>query len=178
MRKEKGAEILECWKRVPLSFESQAEPKFWLRFIDSLTVNLGADPDRAKFKTISGWVETGHYYPREVIEFHLSTDRVQPGTRVLQVIRLLPFLPEMASMVEIDIFEKSATHLTVGYVTTEKHFARGWWRAHFSFEGENLMLKVESVAVPGSLLYWCGLPVARYLQLRARRESIKRFKTL
>lgn len=155
------------------------EPTSWVFFDDDLTTNLGPDPDGTRFQKIAELVRTANYYPKHVVEFYTDSGELSIGKRVLQIAPLTPLgFPKLYSMVEISDLEITPTSITVGYFTTTKHFAKGWWKAEFKRENNQITLRVRSLALPNSLLYWLGIPFARYLQLRARREAIKRFQSI
>jgi len=82
------------------------------------------------------------------------------------------------SMVEIFVAERTEDHCRIGYVTSAMHHGRGIWRAELAWKEGRLSLRVKSTASPQSWLFWLGLPVARYLQLRARRRAIEEFEKL
>jgi hypothetical protein len=124
----------------------------------------------------------GDFYPADVLSFHgrfrLEGRRWRVGDRLVQRARLIPWLdwPVLWSVAEVFIAEKSSNECTIGYVTTNRHFGRGIWRAILTRRGDRLFLKIKSTAGPGSWQFWLGLPFARYLQLRARRRAIEDFR--
>ncbi len=169
----------ERWKNSPLSWNSKKPTTCWVRFSDSHEVSLGGDSDGTRFQKIADLMLGGLYYPPEVIRFYspgLSANNpLHKGTRVLQQASL-GLGVTVCSMVEIFLSERSENLCAVGYYTTKHHFACGWWKAKLRLIDGELKLQVESLAMPGSLLYWLGLPIARYLQIKARTEAIERFR--
>jgi hypothetical protein len=144
---------------------------------DDITEDLGPDPDRSRFSQIADLMTSGRYYPADVIVFHrLHEGPMTPGERVLQQTALLGI--PLWSMVEIFLAERTETICRIGYVTTAKHHGRGIWQAHLTWEVGQLSLRVFSTAGPQSIWFWLGLPIARFLQLRARRKALERFKSL
>lgn len=151
---------------------------------DDFTYELGLDPDGSIFTSLSERALSGNYYPQKVIQFYgewIAEDRLlRPGDRVLQRIPLLPFAPwpVLWSLAEIYIAEATETECTVGYVTTTRHFGRGIWRAKFANVGDTVTLNVKATAGPGSFWFWLGLPVARYLMVRARLKAVESFREM
>jgi hypothetical protein len=144
---------------------------------DDLTVDLGPDMDGHRFKDIADLMVTGRYYPPDIILFHRPTDApLRVGERVLQQAFCRGL--SLWSMVEIFLAERTEDACRIGYVTTAKHHGRGIWQAHLSRGNGRLSLRVFSTAGPQSFWFWIGLPVARYLQLRARRKALERFRSL
>jgi hypothetical protein len=99
---------------------------------------------------------------------------------MLQRARLLPFSPRpgLWSMTEVFLAKRTPTTCSLGYVTTRKHFGRGIWQATLSVVEDDLELKVTGFSGPASWQFWLGLPVARYLQMRAWRRAIQEFTKL
>jgi hypothetical protein len=153
----------------------------WVCFEDSLTSDLGDDIDGACFEALADRMQSGDYYPSDVIEFfgEFRTEKrfLRLGDRIVQRAKLFPKIPSLVifSVAEIFVSERTDEYCHVGYVTTNKHFGRGIWQAKLTRVGSELELCVESTACPGSLAFWLGLPIARYLQLRARRRAIESF---
>lgn len=149
-------------------------------FRDALTEDLGSDPTGERFKTISGKMLSGAYYPADAVKFfgkHQDEHRLmRHGDRIQQIAPLGPI--SLWSMVEIYVAEQTDDTCTIGYVTTKKHHGRGIWTATLTRKDNQLSLMVESTASPHSFLFWVGLPFARLLQLRARRRAIEEFKKL
>ncbi len=151
----------------------------WVCFDDSITVGWDVMPSEASISAVIERMMGGNYYPPDAVQFfgrfrdekrHLKT-----GERILQRARMLPFVDGLYlySMAEIFVAESGPRYCKIGYVTTKRHFGRGIWSATLSEENGKLQLKVESTASPGSWQFWVGLPVARFLQLRARRRGIQ-----
>jgi hypothetical protein len=148
-------------------------------FDDHLATSLGKDPDGSRLQKIADLILSANYYPKDVIEFYIEGDQLEIGKRVLQIAPLTPWgFPKVYSMVEISHLEITDNSITVGYYTTENHMAKGWWKAEFSLQKGEIFLTVASLAMPGSIWYWLGLPIARSLQLRARQRAIERFQSI
>jgi hypothetical protein len=149
----------------------------WICFDDSLTGTLGKDPDRQLFEKISECALNGNYYPSEVISFHGKFQEekrhLRPGDRIVQHTKLLCF--RLWSVAEIFIAEKTDNSCRFGYITTDQHFGRGIWQVTLEWKDGDVEINVQSTACPGSWQFWLGLPVARYMQLRARRKAIESF---
>ncbi len=151
---------------------------------DHLTWTLGEDPDGLRFVEISDRMLTGHYYPRDVIEsFGLWTDEgreIRAGDRILQCARLLPFSawPALWAMTEVFVAARTTESCYLGYVTTQRHFGRGIWRANLIRARDGLTLEVISTSGPQSWLFWIGLPIARFLQKRAWRRAAQEFNKI
>jgi len=147
---------------------------------DDITLDLGPDPDGHRLARISGWLKNGLYYPPEVIEFsgrfRQEQRELRVGDRIVQRAQILPFSywPGAWSVAEVCVIEEEPDRFLFGYVTTTRHLGRGIWRAEARRSEGRLSLRVWSTAGPGSPLFWLGLPVARWLQLRARRRGIER----
>ena len=151
-------------------------------FDDELTADLGPDHNGHRFKKISERMLKGHYYPPDAIQYfceaHEHNRLLQPGDRVLQRAPILPFLPSLGvwSMVEIFVANGTEDECRLGYVTTAKHHGRGIWQSVLRRQDGKLSMTVTSTTSPNSWLFWIGLPLARFLQLRARRRAIEEFK--
>ena len=173
------------WKTAPTNWDpTKGGRRGLLCFDDSKNAALGADPTGQAFDQIADRMMNGHYYPQDAITYYadaLEEGRsLQPGDRVLQKAPILPFLPSPGvwQMVEIYAAERTPERCKLGYVTTTHHHGRGIWQAELeSLEGE-LSLTVTSTTSPNSWLFWLGLPLARFLQLRARRRAIEEFSAL
>jgi len=169
----------------PLSWHpTEGGKRSFVCFEDELIEDLGPDPDGSRFNMIAERMLSGRYYPRDAVQFHgLFQDenrQLHPGDRIQQRAPIFPFWDGLVawSMAEIFVAERSESMCSIGYVTTRKHHGRGIWRADLTHEGGRLTLAVRSTAFPNSFLYWLGIPVARYLQLRARRRAIEEFRKL
>ena len=153
----------------------------WICFDDDKTYDLGPDPDRVRFNEIAERMTTGRYYPPDAVRFYgRFEDEWRPmraGERVLQEAPVLGVFRAW-SAVELFVVERTNDRARVGYVTTEAHHGRGIWEAELSWANGRLALRVKSTASPRSFLFWVGLPVARYLQLRARRRAVEVFRSL
>lgn len=155
----------------------QDRPRRGICFVDDRTFDLGADEGSA-FDGVAQTMLAGDYYPPDAVRFsgRFRDERrpLQTGDRVFQAAPLGPlFFIKLRSCVEIFVAERTETRASVGYVTTEMHHGRGEWRADLSRESQRLILRVQSVALPSSVWFWIGLPVARALQLRARRRGVE-----
>jgi hypothetical protein len=155
----------------------QVPPRGGVCFVDDRTFDLGADEGCA-FDLVARTMLAGDYYPPDAVKFSgrfRDEDRpLQAGDRAFQQAPLWPFsFIKLLSCVEIFVAERTETRASVGYVTTEMHHGRGEWRADLSRESQRLILRVQSVALPSSVWFWIGLPVARALQLRARRRGVE-----
>lgn len=169
------------YKSVPLSWDPEKGGKAaFVCFRDSKTVSLGADPSGQRFDIISERMLNGQYYPADAVQFfgrHQDEHRpMRKGDHILQ--RAPLFGLSIWSMVEIYVAEKQDNVCQIGYVTTVRHHGRGIWTATLIRENDELKLTVESVASPNTWLFWLGLPVARFLQLRARRRGIENLRSL
>lgn len=147
---------------------------------DDITVDVGPDPDGMRLERIAGRLRNGLYYPYEVIEFsgryRLEGRELRVGDRIIQRAQILPFFywPGAWSVAEVCLIESEPDRFLFGYVTTTRHLGRGIWRVEAKWVEGRLSLRVWSTAGPGSPLFWLGLPVARWLQLRARRKGIEK----
>ncbi len=156
----------------------------WRAFVcfeDHLVEEIGPDPDGTRFVAISNKMMNGDYYPPDAVQFYgLFRDEqrtIVAGERIQQRAPIMAGLFAW-SMVEIYVAELHSEQCKIGYVTTEKHHGRGIWTATLTRSAGKLSLTVESIASPHSFLFWVGLPIARYLQLRARRRAIEEFRKL
>ena len=168
--------------QAPLSWSPTTGGKrAFICFTDHLIADLGPDPDGTRFVVISQRMMNGDYYPPDAVQFYgLFRDErrtIEAGERIQQ--RAPMFAGLFAwSMVEIYIADLREDFCQIGYVTTEKHHGRGIWTATLTRTDGKLSLTVESIASPHSFLFWVGLPIARFLQLRARRRAIEEFRKL
>lgn len=148
-------------------------------FRDDKTFDLGIDEDGSRFGTISGLLMAGNYYPPDAVRFdgrfRDEHRNLRVGDRVVQRAPLFGKLggPLVRSVAEIYVADRQPDLCTFGYVTTTQHLARGIWTAQLTLKEARLTLRVSSTASPGSLLYWLGVPCARWLQLRARRRGFE-----
>ncbi|MGV3616770.1 MAG: DUF1990 family protein [Fimbriimonas sp.] len=171
-------------ERVPLAWDPvKGGRRGWVCFDDHLEVDLGEDPTGEGFARVADRMISGRYYPADAVVFHgdfQERGALQVGDRVLQRAPMLAFspIPFVWSAVEIWLAERTADRCRIGYVTTVRHHGRGIWQADLQRENERLKLTVQSTASPNSWLFWLGLPVARFLQLRARRRAIEEFRRL
>jgi hypothetical protein len=153
----------------------------WVCFEDDKTYDLGSDPSGERFRKIADRIMSGRYYPPDAVRFSgRFSDEGRPiraGDRVIQHAPLLGKLGGLLtpSVAEVYVAERNEGCCRVGYVTTSLHFGRGIWTAELSRLQGKLSLRVWSTASPGSWLFWVGLPVARFLQLRARRRAVEEF---
>ncbi len=166
----------------PLSWSpTEGGRRAFVCFEDLLVEDLGPDSDGSRFIAISKRMMAGDYYPPDAVQFYgLYQDEirnVQVGERIQQRAPIFAGLYAW-SMVEIYIADICKDHCKIGYVTTQKHHGRGIWTATLNRVDGKLKLTVASTANPHSFLFWVGLPIARYLQLRARRRAIEEFKKL
>lgn len=171
--------------RAQLSWHPEKGGKrVWVCFDDRIVEDLGEDPGGSRFRAIAERLLSGQYYPPDAIEFFGEyaerEGRLRVGDRILQRATLTPFWPALAvwSMVEIWVADCDDDHCHIGYVTTAQHHGRGVWQAELTREDGRLKLRVESTACPNSWLFWLGLPLARGLQLRARRRAIEELRKL
>gem|GEM_PF-2054600 len=172
---------LEQAESVPLTWDPVKGGKPGpVRFEDEKQVDLGPDPDGRSFEEIADRMTTGRYYPPDAVEFFGRFQQegrpLVVGERIVQRAPIGPF--KTWSAVELFVVKRTKQACSIGYVTTARHHGRGIWRADLTLEGGRLKLRVKSTALPQSWLCWLGLPVARYLQLRARRRSIQEFQKL
>lgn len=149
-----------------------------VQFNDSILMGLGNIDET--FEKIADHMMSGDYYPPEIVffegEFRRAGRTIRKGDRILQLARL-PFLfgYRTQTVTEISVAEKTERYCTIGYYTTSRHFAKGWWQATVQWEEDEYTLRVESQARPQSLVYWLAIPVARYMQQRARKAAMLRF---
>lgn len=182
------AELMEA--RLEQRFEKYLEaPNTWdpatggkraiIGFRDSLEVTLPGCPSGKIIEAIIDRMLSGDYYPPDAVQFfgrfRDEGRHLKKGERILQRARMLPFLDQFClySMAEIFVAVAGQRYCRIGYVTTKRHFGRGIWSATLHESNGAMKLLVESEAYPGSWQFWLGLPVARYLQLRARRRGIE-----
>lgn len=157
----------------------------WICFKDDKTYDLGPDPSGTRFSQIAARMLGENYYPPDAVvfdgEFRREGRELQVGDRVQQRAPILPPLrwPVAHSEVEIYLAERSSTRCAIGYVTTQAHHGRGIWQAVLTRSSQGMLeLRVSSTASPNSWLYWLGIPVARWLQLRARKRAAESFRAL
>jgi len=126
------------------------------------------------------------FYPERVMvrrtQFEDEGRAVRVGDR-LGLGLFVPNLPGLAplmlpAIVEVDVVEAGAESVTLGYVTTRRHYGRGIWRAEVKREGEELVLTVSYHVRPSRWFVWCGLPVYRRFQLAAFRAGADNLRRL
>ena len=173
---------LEAWRSVPLTWNPATGGKRPLVcWEDDFTYDLGQDPDGTRFEEIAGRMTSGNFYPKDVIEFYgdwiLEERDMRQGDRVLQK-AVLPGV-RLWSMAEMFVVQRGPTETSIGYVTTQRHFGRGKWQATMTRSAKGaLILHIRATAGPGSFWFWIGLPVARFLMVRARLSAVKEFRNL
>jgi hypothetical protein len=179
------ARRFEIGERAPLSWDPvRGGSRGWICFEDDKTVDLGNDPSGSHFAEISERMLTGRYYPADAVRFYGRFQdekrEIRAGDRVLQKAPLFGRFGLLYawSMVEIFVAERTEDRCKIGYVTTACHHGRGIWTAELTRQEGGLSLRVQSIASPQSWLFRLGLPVARYLQLRARKRAIEEFGKL
>jgi hypothetical protein len=171
---------LERWSDAPLTWDPVRGGKRPLVcWDDDATYDLGEDEHGARFEAIKARMLSGRYYPPEVIEFYGQWQKegrdMRPGDRVLQHVRLFGIV-SLWAMTEIFIAESSDSACTIGYVTTKRHFGRGKWQATLTRVGQRLSLRVQATAGPGSFWFWLGLPVARWMMVKAWKSAAEDFR--
>lgn len=132
------------------------------------------------------------FYPPQVAcalgQYDLEDRDARDGDRVLQRLRILrafglPVL-DILSMVDVRGIEAGPESWTFGYVTTERHPGRGWWRVTLENDADQgLRLTMTASAAPayGRI---SGLPgiravyrrLMRHYQGRAHRRGIAAFR--
>lgn len=156
----------------------------WLVFRDEAVYELGSDSTGARFAAIADRMLGGRYYPPDAVSvygrFVEESRPIRRGDRLAQYAPLLGKWggPVAWSSVEIFAACREAGECQLGYVTTKLHHGRGIWLAELSLQEQRLSLRVRSIACPHSWLFWLGLPVARYLQVRARRRAVEVFRSI
>ena len=168
--------------KAPLSWSpTEGGRRSIICFEDHLIEDLGADESGSRFTAIAIKMMSGNYYPPDAVEFFGSFQdekrNIKVGERIQQRAPIFAGLYAW-SMVEIYVAEHNDDYCQIGYVTTKKHHGRGIWTATLTRRDGNLSIVVESIASPHSFLFWAGLPLARFLQLRARRRAIEEFRKL
>lgn len=147
----------------------------WVCFDDHIEVEVGSD-DGDSFEQIGERMMSGDYYPVDAVQFFgdFREERrvLRAGDRVIQRASL-PLRAGLWSEAEVFVAERDSEHCRIGYVTTDKHFGRGIWQAELRRRQGRLLLCIVSTVSPGSWPFWVGLPLARFLQLRARRRGIE-----
>lgn len=168
-----------AWKTAPRSWEpGQGGKVALLSWNDSLTKDLGEDSDGSRLQELGTKLLNGHYYPDDVIEFFGEWQDegrlMRAGDKILQRAHLA-FGIKLWAMVEVFVAEMSDDVCRLGYVTTQKHFGKGQWEIVIRRNGSRLRLEVSAISGPGSFLFWIGLPIARYYQMRAWRKALSSF---
>jgi hypothetical protein len=174
---------LEAWREAPLSWDPVTGGRRPLVcWEDDYTFDLGADTTGQRFHEISEKMLTGFYYPSEVIrcygDWTVENRRIKPGERMVQKAVILPSWEGVGlwSMTQIFAAEQTEDTCTLGYVTTKRHFGRGKWQATLVRDDGTLKVHVRATAGPGSFWFWLGLPIARWLMVRARKRAVEEFR--
>ncbi len=170
---------LRAVKAAPLTWDPiKGGRRGWICWDDEKVADIGADPTGERFNLIANRILAGNYYPKDAVvlfgRFRDEARDLRVGDRVLQRAPIGPV--SVWSGVEIFFAERTATRCSIGYVTTARHHGRGTWRADLDRVGDRLQLTVKSTTSPNSALFWLGLPIARFFQLRARRRAIEEFR--
>ncbi|HWA83146.1 MAG TPA: DUF1990 family protein [Fimbriimonadaceae bacterium] len=175
----------ERYRSAPLTWQVGGENRRpAVCWVDERREVLCDADDGSAFDAVADRMMGGRYYPSDALDFFgdwMDEDRtLRAGDRILQRARLLPFCPwpVLWAMTEVFVAERTVSACTLGYATTERHFGRGIWQARLTRLDGRLELIVTSTSGPYSWLFWLGLPIARYLQLRAWRRAFEEFKTL
>ncbi len=166
----------------PLSWHPTAGGKLSpIVFRDDITEPLGPDPTGNRLKQIKAKILAGKYYPENVIRFTPTETPLTVSTRIHQSTPIIPGISWLRAtgVAEIFVVEETENSIHIGYVTTTRHHGRGIWQAKiFRLDNNELQIRVWSIAMPNSALFWLGLPWARFLQLRARNKAIQQFRNL
>ena len=177
--------LFERARTSPLTWDPvRGGKRAWVCFDDDQTYDLGADSDKVRFNLIAERMMTGRYYPPDAVQFFQQPSKadsiLRPGDRILQRAPLFCSLggPLLNSAVEIYAAERGDAVCRIGYVTTDFHYGRGIWTAELTWAEGRLSIRVWSTASPHSILFWLGLPVARFIQNRARRRAIEEFRKI
>ncbi len=170
----------------------------WLVFEDDKTYDVGPNTGD-RFEEVCNRILGGNYYPNDAIvvdgDFRKEGRLVRKGDKIFQSAPLFGRFggPKLKSVVEVFLAERSKAttsfaeelnrgkkpvprYCHFGYVTTKKHHGRGIWQARLETTNSRLNLRVWSTSMPNSIWFWLGLPIARCLQLRARRRAIEEFR--
>ena len=176
--------LLEKAEQAPLTWDPVKRGKgAWVCFDDTKTYDLGPDPTGTRFQEISDKMLGGRYYPPDAIRAYgkfIGEHRpLRVGDRVLQQAPLFckGGGPLLNSAVEIYLADLTDDRCRLGYVTTAFHYGRGIWNAELVKREGHLWLTVQGTASPNSWMFWLGLPVARWMQLRARRRAVEEFRS-
>jgi hypothetical protein len=154
-------------------------------FADTHRIVVGAWSPEA-FARVQAALLGYRFYPEHVMvrrtQFEDEGRPVRVGDR-LGLGLSVPNLPGLAplmlpAVVEVDVVEAAAEGVTLGYVTTGRHYGRGVWRAEVKREGESLVLTVSYHVRPSRWFVWCGLPVYRRFQLAAFRAGADNLRRL
>jgi hypothetical protein len=169
-------------------------------FEDDQTYDIGLDSE-SRFDEICKRILSGNYYPPDAIvvdgDFQSKRRLIKEGDLLTQAAPLFGSLggPRLRSLVEIFVAKQSQATQTYaeqlnsgrkqmerfchfGYVTTNCHHGRGIWQARVEAKDGRLQLRVWSTSMPNSFWFWLGLPIARFLQLRAKRRAIEEFRKI
>ncbi|MBS1702026.1 MAG: DUF1990 family protein [Armatimonadetes bacterium] len=173
-----------AYESAPLSWDpTKGGKRSFVCFEDSISEIVAEQAQPGQFEQAARQMLAGDYYPADAVQFfgrfRDENRNLAKGERVLQRARFFPFYAGLYlwSMVEIYVVEQTENTCRIGYVTTQKHHGRGIWTATLEQKDGKLTLTVESTACPNSWAFWLGLPIARYLQLRARSRGIENIRS-
>lgn len=169
----------EKWRKLPLNWsldDSQAKPA--ANWDMTVRADLGLDDsDSRRFDAMAEKLLSGNLYPPNVADFYgpWQGRLLRTGDRILQACPLFPRLggPLVWSMVEVYIAQQTEESVTLGYLTTEAHFAKGSWTAKITRANRRLTLEVTSSAVPKSMWFSAGLAYAKRLQHKATMRAVE-----
>ncbi len=177
---------LDRWADVPL-WPGEGEDGHGMAE-DRYRIVLAERADRALLAAVGQELLHYRFYPSRVLEARgpfLMEDRfARDGDRIVQRLHILRFLGRpllsMLSMAEVCGAKTGPDRWAIGYITTEHHPGRGWWRVWVELDAQQrLVLGMAARAKPslGRLTDWPGLrslhfAILRHYQHRAHRQGL------
>lgn len=152
-------------------------------FVDDISHDMGEDAGD-RFDMLAASLLRYRFYPRTVMvwtsDFAVEEREARVGDRIgmALAIPVFPKLPPLffPATTEVAFARRDADVAEFGYVATRAHYGRGLWRATLERSGGRIRLRIRSRISPRAFAAILGLPVYRFLQLRARRLGVENFK--
>ena len=171
--------LLEAWRAAPLVYQpGQPIDSSWHR--DDYDIPLLPDPDGAVFERASDLLLRYRFYPMNVLrhssDFVSENRRMRVGDRIIQRILIVPPILDLLTMNEVTQVWDEPDKAGLTYITTERHDEMGEWSAWVERRADQLHLRIQATSRPRPHMPGILYPYGRWLQRRAHRLGIERFK--
>lgn len=182
MARGADAGLLDQWRSATLTYTpGQRLDPSWKH--DRYDVTLTAAGTNHLLDRAADLLWRYDFYPPSVMlhtcDFELDERPMRPGDRLIQRVRVLPYALDLITMTEIVDILDEPRRKGFTYMTTTRHDELGEWTACVEWrDDESLVLVVAATSRTGDHIPGVLRPYGRYLQKRAHRLGIARFKRL